>query len=262
MEFQSKASVNDVYRFGDHVHLIDEAFFIPQLNRSRPIWIYLPKGYAKSDKRYPVIYMHDGQNLFHAQPPRTDEWAVDTVLDELIRSGSKEMIVVGIHHGEDQRLTEYNPYNSEHGLGEGKLYISFLIDTLKPFIDQNYRTLTDVENTVIAGSSMGGLISMYAIVAHPDVFGAAGIFSAAFWLAPEIFELIDKEKDKLFERKIFFVIGDKEGEVMLSNTKKAYQILNPDGKNENIIFIEKGDGKHTEWFWHREFIPFYEFISR
>ncbi|RZK67238.1 MAG: alpha/beta hydrolase, partial [Pedobacter sp.] len=213
-------------------------------------------------KRYPVIYMQDGQNLFHANPPRADEWAVDSIMDSLIREGSKEMIVVGIDHGGNDRLKEYNPYDSQYGKGEGQAYVSFLVGTLKPHIDSNYRTLKDFENTSIAGSSMGGLISMYAIAQHPKTFGSAGVFSPAFWLAPQIYTEVTTKLNGLKHSKIFFVAGDKEGSTMVQNTKKMYDILNSKEKSKNIVFLEKEDGKHTEWFWHREFVPFYQFIAK
>ncbi|MBC6109648.1 alpha/beta hydrolase-fold protein [Pedobacter fastidiosus] len=254
--------VKEEYHFGDHVHIVDSAFFIPQLNKHRQIWIYLPKDYSKSKKKYPVIYMQDGQNLFHANPPRPDEWAVDSVMDSLIKEGSKEMIIVGIDHGGKDRLIEYNPYDSKYGKGEGKAYVSFLVETLKPFIDSNYRTLKDVKNTSIAGSSMGGLISMYAIAEYPKVFGSAGVFSPAFWLAPKIYDEVTLSLPKLSNNKVFFVAGDKEGPAMVRDMKKVYGILNSDGKNKNVALLEKEDGKHTEWFWHREFVPFYQFITK
>ncbi|WP_156166698.1 alpha/beta hydrolase [Pedobacter sp. BMA] len=258
---QSKED-NVTYTFGDHVHVVDDAFFMPQLGKHRKIWIYLPKSYKHSSKKYPVLYMHDGQNLFHATPPRNDEWAVDSVIDGLIRDGEKEMIVVGIDHGDQDRMNEYNPYDSEHGKGEGKAYAQFIAETLKPYIDSTYRTLSDVKNTTIAGSSMGGLISMYAISAYPGIFGAAGIFSPSFWVAPDIFNEVEDHLSALKKSKIFFVAGDKEGSKMIDNVRKAYNLLSPDTTNPNIVFIEKEDGKHTEWFWHREFVTFYRFIAQ
>ena len=250
------------YTFGDHVYVIDTAFYMPQLDKHRKVWIYLPKGYKNSKKKYPVVYMHDGQNLFHATPQRSNEWAVDTIMDSLIREKGTEMIIVGIDHGGEDRLKEYNPYDSQYGKGEGKAYAQFLVETLKPFIDKEYRTLKDIKHTSIAGSSMGGLISMYAIAEYPNVFGSAGIFSPALWLAPKIYNDVTERLSGLKNSKIFFVVGDKEGTAMVRDIKKLYAILNPDGKNKNIVFAEREDGKHTEWFWHREFVPFFGFIAK
>ncbi|MCX2572991.1 alpha/beta hydrolase [Pedobacter sandarakinus] len=257
-----KAQEKIAYTFGDHVHVVDTSFHMPQLKKNRKIWIYLPKSYKNGSKKYPVLYMHDGQNLFHATPARNDEWAVDSVTDSLIREGEKEMIIVGIDHAGTDRLTEYNPYDSKYGRGEGKAYTQFLVETLKPYIDKNYRTLTDAQHTSIAGSSLGGLISMYAISTYPKVFGSAGIFSPAFWLAPKIYEDVAQAAIQMKNSKLFFVAGDKEGVAMVEDMKKVHHILNPEGKNKKVVFVEKEDGKHTEWFWHREFVAFYQFIAQ
>ncbi|MBC7417949.1 MAG: hypothetical protein H7325_07320 [Pedobacter sp.] len=252
----------EVYQYSKQVHLIDSAFFMPQLNKHRVIWIYLPRNYGRSKKKYPVIYMQDAQNLFHTTPIRNNEWAVDAVMDSLTDAGTKEMIVVGIAHGGKDRLIEYNPYDSKFGKTEGKAYTVFLVKTLKPFIDKHFRTLSTAKNTAIAGSSMGGLISMYAINAYPKTFGAAGIFSPSFWLAPKIYDEVATNLKALKNHKIFFVAGDKESADMVTDMKKMFNLLNPNGLDKNIIFSEQPDGKHSEWFWHREFVPFYKFIAQ
>ncbi|RNL51062.1 alpha/beta hydrolase-fold protein [Pedobacter jejuensis] len=253
--------IKEVYHYGANIHVVDSAFIMPQLNKQRQISIYLPKNYKTSKKKYPVIYMHDGQNLFHSNPPRGNEWAVDSVMDSLIKNGAKEMIIVAIDHGGKDRLKEYNPYDSEFGKGEGIAYVSFLVETLKPFIDSKYRTLKDVKNTSIVGSSMGGLISMYAIAKYPKVFGSAGVFSPAFWVAPKIYDDIVLSLPGMTDSKVYFVAGDKESTEMVPDMKKAYNILNTSGKKKNVVFVEKEDGKHSGWFWHREFVPFYKFIA-
>jgi predicted alpha/beta superfamily hydrolase len=165
----------------------------------RNIDIWLPEGYNSGDK-YSVIYMHDGQMLFDStQTWNKKEWKADEVFSKLIAvEKTKPFIVVGIWNTPD-RITEYFPnkiYDAlEPGLqkqisekyGNGKKangdnYLKFIVDELKPFIDKNYKTLPDMENTVIAGSSMGGLISVYAIAEYPDVFGKAASLSTA-WLS-------------------------------------------------------------------------------
>jgi len=100
----------------------------------------------------------------------------------------KEFIVVAIDNGGEKRMNEYNPYDNEkYGKGEGKQYAAFLAETLKPFIDKNYRTLKDAHHTAIAGSSMGAVISLYATAKYPQVFGIVGVFSPALWIAPGIY---------------------------------------------------------------------------
>src|SRR5687767_6897643 len=113
-----------------NVHIIDEAFYMPQLDRYRRIWLYLPDGYEASDRSYPVIYMHDGQNLFEEWSAFSEEWCVDETLNEL----NARCIIVGIDNGGEKRLNEYNIYDhDEFGKGEGKKYISFIANTLKPY---------------------------------------------------------------------------------------------------------------------------------
>ncbi|MES2418035.1 MAG: alpha/beta hydrolase-fold protein [Bacteroidota bacterium] len=244
-----------------HVKVLDTAFFIPQLNTKRRVWIYLPVSYGLIPKKYPVLYMHDGQNLFDESTSSFGEWGIDELLDQLIANGGKEWIVVGIDHGGSERLMEYNPYNSKYGKGKGRAYVDFLVHSLKPYIDRHYRTFKGSKNTAIAGSSMGGLISMYAIAAYPHVFGKAGIFSPAFWLGKEIEAELKNAGNKLKKHQIYFVAGALEDKSMLSDMQIVYQILNPTRGNKSIKLIEKADGEHKEWFWNREFVDFYRFIS-
>src|SRR4030095_5506014 len=115
-------------------------------------------------------------------------------------------------------MNEYNPYDHEKfGRGEGELYVDFLAKTLKPYIDKNYRTKKDAANTLIAGSSMGGLISMYAVVKYPKVFGKAGVFSPAFWVAPQLKADIEKKVKPSTHKnlRIYLYGGDQEGADMV-----------------------------------------------
>lgn len=243
-----------------NVYLLDSVFPLPQLNTSRRIWIYLPPSYKKSTKSYPVIYMHDGQNLFDEFTGAYGEWHIDETIDKISAEGGKESIVIGIDNSAE-RLKEYNPYDSQYGKAKGKEYVEFLVKTLKPYIDKHYRTKAEPKNTAIAGSSMGGLISMYAIATYPKIFGKAGIFSPAFWVGKEINNDLKTDLPNLKNNKIYFVAGTLEGKTMISDMKIAYQILNPDWKNMNVVLVEKADGEHKEWFWDREFANFYKFIT-
>lgn len=238
-----------------NVHIIDTAFSIPQLHRTRRIWIYLPPGYNSSSKRYPVLYMHDGQNVFDDSTSFAGEWGVDETLDS-ISSRKREIIVVAIDNGGAKRINEYCPYGMEKfGKGEGSEYVDFLVKNLKPFIDKNYRTEKDKQNTFIAGSSMGGLISMYAVLRYPKVFGGAGVFSPAFWVGPKIFDDIESRGRKV-NSKIYFYCGKQEGETMEPDTEKAFEEMRRVSKSK-MASIVRPDGKHTEWVWRQEFPLFY-----
>ncbi|PJJ08935.1 putative alpha/beta superfamily hydrolase [Flavobacterium sp. 1] len=225
----------------------------PQLKTSRKIWLYLPKNYETSTKKYPVIYMHDAQNLFDAKTSFAGEWNVDEKLDSL----NAQVIVVGIENGGEKRIDELTPYkNAKYGGGETDKYLEFIINTLKPEIDKKYRTKPNAKNTTIMGSSLGGLTSFYAVIKYPEVFGKAGVFSPAFWInRKEINDLTSNSKK--LKAKIYFLCGDSEGDddsmvkdlnniELLLNTNRCYCL------HLNKKVIVKG-GHHNEKLWRDGF---------
>ncbi|MEO6818351.1 MAG: alpha/beta hydrolase-fold protein [Ginsengibacter sp.] len=240
-----------------NVFLLDSAFYIPQLDRYRRIWIYLPPDYNMSTKRYPVLYMHDGQNLFDNVTSFSGEWGVDEFLDSMYIKGKKEVIVIGIDNGHDKRMNEYNPWDFQKtGKGEGGQYVDFLVNTLKPFIDKTYRTNIDKKNTFIAGSSMGGLISYYAAFKYPDVFGGAGVFSPSFWIAKPITDFTEKSLKKV-DAKLFFYVGGKEGNLMVNDMKMIVNQIRKSSKTPVKEIIDPG-ASHNENAWKKWFPAFYE----
>ncbi len=254
VENQSSAAIN--------VSILADDFNIPQLNRNRRIWLYLPPNYNTSNKSYPVVYMHDGQNLFDKSTSGFGEWEVDETLNRLAETKKLEFIVVGVDHGGDKRLDEYSPWkNDAYGGGEGDTYLEFLVKTLKPYIDTNYKTLTDKNNTAIFGSSMGGLISHYAALKYPEIFGKIGVYSPAFWFAPEV-ETFSKTNGNLKDTKMYFLAGGKEGQ----NTSRAEISQTVKGMNSMVTLLEKTgftpkniqakvvpEGKHNEKLWRTNF---------
>jgi predicted alpha/beta superfamily hydrolase len=246
--FPKKERVSTVSK---NVHIVDESFYIPQLDRHRRIWIYLPESYNTSRKKYPVLYMQDGQNVFDEATSAYGEWGVDEALDTL-GAQHKEIIVVAIDNGGDKRLNEYSPYDMEqYGKGEGDPYLDFLVQTLKPYIDKKYRTKKDEKNTFIAGSSMGGLISFYAILKYPKVFGGAGVFSPAFWISPQL-KNIDPKKTKKVKGKIYFYTGLQEGEHMVPDMLNVFEQMRRHSKAKMKTVI-RAEGKHNEPTWREEF---------
>ncbi len=240
-----------------NVKIIDTAFYMPQLKRNRRIWIYLPPGYTASKKKYAVLYMHDGQNLFDNATSYAGEWGVDEYLDSIARSGKKEVIVVGIDNGLTKRMAEYNPWEFENfGKGEGDKYVDFLVKTLKPFIDSHYRTLKSKPNTYIAGSSMGGLISFYAVLKYPKVFGGAGIFSPAFWTASGIHSTVLANAKKVNSR-LFFYAGTKEGDTMVPYMQRIEKEIKQRSKSPVKEIIGENE-EHNEAAWRKYFPDFYE----
>ena len=243
-----------------NVSVIDTSFFIPQLNRHRRIWIYLPAGYSISKKKYPVIYMHDGQNVFDERTAFSGEWGVDEALDTL-GPLVKESIIVAIDNGGEKRFTEYSPYDTDkYGKGEGNQYVDFIVKNLRPFINKSYRTKKCRRHTFTAGSSMGGLISLYALLKYPKVFGGAGVFSPSFWIAPQIRGDIIKSSKKI-KGKIYLYAGKQEGETMVPDLLTTFNLLHQHSKAK-ITTIIRSEGMHNEASWRKEFPLFYKWLMR
>jgi len=241
------------------VQILDEHFNMPELQSQRRVWLYLPADYDHSGKQYSVIYMQDGQNLFDQYTASNGEWGVDEVMDE--RFYHNACLIVAVDHGEENRINEYNPYDSEHGEGRGDAYTDFLVNTLKPFIDTNYRTLADARHTAIAGSSMGGLIANYAALKHPDVFGNAGVFSPALWIAKDIYAFAN-QAENLTNSRFYFVCGDAESEDMVGDMEGMASIVSSKVTNGSQIAVQVIAGAgHNEQQWHDDFPGFYEWLQ-
>jgi predicted alpha/beta superfamily hydrolase len=246
----------------DNVQVLDENYFIPQLNRTRRIWIYLPPDYNTTSKHYPVLYLQDGQNLFDAFTSFAGEWKIDESMNDLFNAGDYGAIVVGIDNGGGERFNEYSPwYSTTYSAGgDGEAYVSFLINTLKPHIDSIFRTLPGRDYTAIGGSSIGGFISMYAAAEYPDVFGKAGIFSPAFQITDSIFlQVMSKTFDE--DIRVYFVAGHNESSGMIPDILHMQEILLAQGDDpSNVKVVDEADGAHSEWFWAREYPNAYQWL--
>ncbi|MEM7104052.1 MAG: alpha/beta hydrolase-fold protein [Bacteroidota bacterium] len=244
-----------------NVAIIDEDFFIPQLNRNRRVWIYLPPDYDSSQKDYPVLYMHDGQNVFDAATSFSGEWEVDESLNDLHTSGDYGCIVVAIDNGGVHRLDEYSPWvNPTYGGGEGDEYMAFLVNTLKPYIDANYRTFPGREYTGLMGSSMGGLISHYGGIEYQNTFSKLGIFSPSYWFSDECYTHVSTNGHQAPFR-IYTIAGALEGSLMTDGvTAMASTFQNNGFSPTELQTIIHPDGQHSEWYWAREFPDAYEWL--
>ncbi len=246
-----------------NVKVLNSNFNIPQLGRERRIWLYLPPDYAKdTTKRFPVFYLHDGQNLFDKTTSFSGEWQIDESLNQLVTAGDAGCIVVGIDNGGANRLNEYSPWrNARYGGGEGAAYTRFLVETLKPYIDANFRTKKDREHTAIGGSSMGGLISMYALMEHQDVFSKAMVFSPAFWFALDSALMHVIQKNKKYPLKVYFTAGTAESADMIPDINKMEKMMIGVGfRAHEYKITPKTDGQHNESFWAREFPDAYRWL--
>lgn len=239
----------------ENVDILEKEFTMNGVNDiSHKIWLYLPPDYKTSKKKYPVIYMHDGQNLFDDKTSYVGEWKIDETLNKLFKETGKGFIVVGVEHGGKERINEYTPWpHDKYGGGKGKQYIHFIVNELKPYIDANYRTKSKQKHTGLIGSSLGGLISYYGGLTYPDVFGKVGALSTSFWFSEKSFELTKKKGNQQFLR-MYLLAGGKEGGDMVSDMKKAEKMLLESGFNrKNLISKENKDAKHNEAFWSSEF---------
>ncbi len=240
-----------------NVVVLEEAFPMPQFNRrTRKILAYLPPDYKESNRRYPVVYLHDGQNIFDDATSFAGEWGVDETLNKLFVEKGTALIVIATENGQEERLNEYTPWkNEEYGGGEGDLYLEFIVKNLKPYVDQKLRTKSGQWNTGIMGSSLGGLISYYAGLKYPDVFGKVGVFSPSFWFADESFTFAE-EHGKIKKQKMYLLAGtneDEDGETVADTEKIAGLLIEAGYKKKNIYQKYVPGGEHSEKFWRSEF---------
>lgn len=229
----------------------------PQLHADKTIWVYLPHDYEKTTLAYPVLYMHDGQNVFDHAESHKREWHVEEKLNDL----HSEVIVVGIEHGgSTHRIDELTPYkNEDYGGGHSDDYLDFMVNILKPHIDNEYRTLSDKKHTTIFGSSVGGLISFYALLKFPDIFGNAGVFSPSFWFSDEIFKLMEEVKE--IDGKIYFMAGDHESKNMIPDLDHMEELVLARVKNKSQVFKKiVRNGRHNEKSWRKEFSEAYKWL--
>jgi len=247
-----------------NVTIMSDNFYMPQLNRSRRIWIYLPLDYETTNKHYPVLYMHDGQNLFDAATSFSGEWEIDESLNQLYSDGDSTAIVVGIDNGGSNRIGEYTPWaNATYGGGGGEKYIQFIVETLKPHIDSVYRTKPQRDFTGICGSSLGGLISWYAGLEYQNVFSKIGVFSPSFWFSDSCYTYA-RQSEQEFPTKMYFLAGGQESteiDVIADAQRMIDTLQNAGFEQSNMYLAAKPDGQHREWFWRREFPDSYIWLN-
>ena len=242
---------------------------IPKLSGDAPrrAYIYLPESYEEDpDRRYPVMYMFDGHNVFFDEDATFGKsWGMN---DYMVRSG-KQLIIVGVecNHEGDRRLVEYSPVtyqNSEHGKikGKGSVLMHWMINELKPYIDENYRTLPDRTNTIIAGSSMGGLMALYGVTVYNHVFQRGACLSPSLWVAPGKVPGLVARAHIRRDTTIYMDYGELEmfnhaatPEPMIST---AHLLLT---KRVNLAFRIVPGGNHSEASWEKQIPIFMECLG-
>lgn len=235
--------------------MISDEFTIPQLNKKRRIWALLPHDYDESVKSYPVLYLQDAQNLWDDKS-QFGNWAIDKKMGQLAMKGFGDLIIIAVDHGGTERIKEYSPYyHRDFGKGEGMHYAKFITETLKPYVDQNFRTKPDREHNGIGGSSMGGLISAYTGLVYPQYFSKLMIFSPSFWFSDHIY-FNAFNHNYTMPLRMYIYGGEKESEFMKQHIYKFKEAVK---KGEcmgisNSFNIEINPiGMHREHDWGKIF---------
>lgn len=228
--------------------------YSPQLHNYRDVFVYLPPSYGTdAARRYPVLYMHDGQNLFDPELSYAGAWRVDLAMQTAARLGY-EAIVVGVANTGGSRLDEYSPFFDESvgGGGTADLYVDFLVHTLKPMIDAQFRTQPERAATGILGSSMGGLVSLYAFFREPHHFGSCGVLSPALWFGRRAILPFIEAADAPLGR-IWLDVGTGEGQRTVFNVKLLRELLLRKGyvEGENLRVTIAAGARHEEAAWGR-----------
>jgi len=234
----------------------------PQLRNRRRVDVYLPPSYSAGRDRYPVVYMQDGQNLSDPELAFAGTWELEGAIEQLAERGV-EAIIVGVHHAGTARIREYSPFpDRRHGGGDGNAYLEFLVDTLKPRVDRAFRSRPGPDATVILGSSMGGLISLYAFVTRTEVFGAAGVMSPALWFGQgRIFDVVQAATAS--KGRVYVDVGAHEGAGTLRDTRRLVRVLARRGwrrKSGLLRYVEDSRGRHAEGDWARRLPDALQFL--
>jgi len=234
------------------------------LDNTREVTVYLPAGYdEREERRYPVLYMHDGQNLFdpHRAYVPGNHWKLQEAADAAIFERTvTPLIIVGIDHTGAARIDEYTPVKDAKHSGGGRAadYARFLIEELKPAIDSRYRTMPDAEHTGVGGSSLGGLVSLYLALKHPDVFRRAAVMSPSVWWSDRAI-LAEAEAYDGTPPHMWLDIGGREGMEALRDTRSLRDRIAP--KNwPDFSYYEDRRGDHSERAWAKRVRQVLEFL--
>lgn len=248
------------------IRLLD-AFHSDALGNSRDVLVYLPPGYdAEVARRYPVLYLHDGQNVFDATTSFAGtEWAVDETAERLVHEGRiAPLIVVAINHAGAERADEFAPTRDAHrhaGGAAGK-YARFVVEELKPYVDRAFRTEADAAHTAIGGSSLGGLVTLHIGLEHPAVFGALAVLSPSIWWDRRaVLDRVEQLTSRLPWR-IWLDVGTGEGRDTVRNARALRGLLLEKGwtTGVDLHYLEAQDAAHSESAWAARVGPLLEFL--
>ncbi len=271
--FACSSTTRQSHTLTGHIH-VHKRFPSRILRNNRDLIVYLPPDYeADKRKRYPILYLHDGQNLFDGTTSFTygQEWRVDETAQSLIGAGKIEpLIIVGIYNAGDERTDEYTPTRDAKRKigGKAELYGRMLVEELKPFIDANYRTLNHTRHTGLGGSSLGGLVSLYLGLKYPEVFSRLAVVSPSVWFDDKKIVHYVNALTKRPKLRIWLDTGTKEGgtaqeaQETVANARLLLETLIGKGwkLGRDLIYFEKDDAEHNENAWAARVEPMLKFL--
>ena len=231
---------------------------VPPTGTPRTVRVLLPTGYFTSERRYPVIYALDGQNLFEAKTAYGGRhWKIPETMSKLPKK--LQAIVVGIDNAGGGRVHDYAPFQRGRQGGGGAEHLRFIIEKLKPELDSSYRTLPQRESTAIVGSSLGGLLALYAGLRFGEVFGKVGALSPSLWFNPQVLQLAENHVDT--KPKIYVAGSKTESRGMAPALQRLYWSLRNGGfSEEQLRVVIRDRGKHNEVFWGREYAKLWRWL--
>ncbi len=241
-----------------NVRIFEDAITITPLNRKRSLRIYTPPNYESRTDSFPVIYSFDGDNLFDQRTTGRDEWHADEIMDAKAKAGKQEVIIVGIDATEF-RSTEMNPYDPRNAeKNESDLFLNYIVDELKPYIDKTYRTLPTREHTGIMGASLGGLMAFYGIMKYPETFSKAGALSPSFLHNADVYDLPQQLTNR--DVKIYMNTGKNEFVGMITVMELMEKTLLQEGFTPDQVRTKIVEGGHHDPItWEDGIRSFYEF---
>jgi predicted alpha/beta superfamily hydrolase len=220
------------------------------LDNARDLLVYLPPSYDTANRTYPTLYMHDGQNLFDPATSFAGEWRADETLEAMASEGI-EAIVIGIPNAGTRRLAEYSPFDDPRsGPARAGAYLDFVVGTVKPLVDEAFRTTGERRQTATIGSSMGGLISLYAFFERPDVFGLCGAVSPSVGFAQRA-PIDYLARAPFVDGRIYMDVGTHELGPYVRLVRRAHDLLLAKGyrPGRDLLYSEDEGGTHDEAAW-------------
>lgn len=248
---------------------LHKAFQSSYLPDDRDVIVYVPPGYDEEpERKYPVLYLHDGQNLFDGRTSFVKDrtWQVREHADAAIEAGEVEpLVIVGIYNTGDRRLSEYtHEYNWQMGGGQADAYGQLVTRELLPWIANHYRVRQDRQNTGLGGSSLGGLVSLYLGLRYPAVFGKLAVLSpSVWWNHKSILGYLNEHAPQMWERpRVWLDVGDNEGQKAVRDVEHLARRLKANGwkPGETMHFEKVHGGTHDEASWATRVRPMLRFL--